>query len=182
MEAVQPASARANNQTLSAGAGAAAAVVAPAAPERKVGRGAGISSVRAFLAQLGLLSYKKSIVRVLGVSSVPDLGWIEHSDLQLVAMSAEEQKTMMAACSQLQREKYDIDSKKREFPGDGPVMSVLRQIRLLKARERLIGKEPGQLHIRTLYEMQSVTDEQLKAANFPPVTRRRFLAAMKTLQ
>ena len=143
----------------------------------------GMSSVRSFLAQLGLLQYKKVIVKSLGVGSVPDLGWVEQSDLQLIGMSEDEQKTFMRALQapELQREKYDIDSTKRLFPGDGAVMSVLRQIRLLRARERLIGKGPGQLRIKTLNQMKAVTEEQLKAAAFPPITRRRFLAAMLSL-
>lgn len=161
-----------------------AAAPPPPPPKIKIEvRNTGISSLRAFLAQLGLLQYKKSIVRSLGVASVADLGWVEMADLQTVSMSDDEQKTFMGALQapELQREKYDIDVSKRLFPGDGAVMSVLRQIRLLKARERIIGKQPGQLHIRSLSEMKLVTDEQLKAAAFPPVTRRRFLAAMKTM-
>ena len=74
-----------------------------------------------------------------------------------------------------------IDSKKRLFPGDGAVMSVLRQVRLLRARERLIGTKPGQLGIKSLQDMAALTDAQLKSVGFKLVTRRRFLAAMKSL-
>ena len=65
--------------------------------------------------------------------------------------------------------------------GDGAVMSVLRQVRLLRARERFIGRKPGQLGIKSLKQMAAVTDAQLKEAGFKAVTRRKFLAAMKSL-
>ena len=139
------------------------------------------TSIRAALAQIGILKFKKPLVQQLGVGATADLPWLLASDLAEIGMPPQKQEKLLELAAHIPREVTKVDAEKRLFPGDGAVMSVLRQVRMLRARERFIGTGPTQLRVKSIRQMQALSDEQMRNAGFKAVTRRRFLAAMQTI-
>ena len=146
------------------------------------GGGGGPKMVKSFLAQHGLLNYAGPLLWKLGVHSLNDLHAVTDAELREVLMPDAERSKLLASLRAIPNETLRIDPNVRLFVHDGPLMSVLRQLHLLKARIRFIGKGPGQLGVKSLKDLVAINDEQLKMVNLRPISRRVFLAAMEQLK
>lgn len=130
-------------------------------------------SVRGFLGKIGVKKFRKKLVLQAGITSVRDFAFLTAVDYKAIGMNAKQTEKLLAAASPLSKDPFEMHA-----IGKLTVTAVLKQLGLLKVKQRFTGDEEGQLKVHSLKELAEVTEQQLTSVNLKPVTRRRFLAAM----